>query len=211
MVAKARILVLFVSVLALAGCTSTVSPPAPSDPAPAAAGAEEAATDAPTSEPPAAGLSDCLVGSWVLPEEQLIMFYAAAASGIPELAIDPFGTIGLEFAPDGGYTYLPDFGFVLTLDVAGLQLQPRAVVAGQVTGTWSVEEETLLLGDVNSSLAIDAEYNGQPLDITATTDALIEASPMLTPPGAVTCTPDTLLIPVDADTGGIVEVLWSRT
>lgn len=163
----------------------------------------------PTAEPEA-DLAECLVGSWTLPEDQVIAFYSAAAAGIPELSFAPFGTLGLDLGADGGYTYLPAFGFVLTLDLGFGRLEPRADVTGDVTGTWSTDGDVLVLSQANSSLVVSAVLDGQPLDVAGATDALIEASPMLTPPGAVTCDDDTLTVPMDAGTGGIIEVEWVR-
>lgn len=163
----------------------------------------------PTAEPEV-DLAECLVGSWTLPEDQVIAFYSAAAAGIPELSFEPFGTLGLDLGADGGYTYLPAFGFVLTLDLGFGTLEPRADVTGDVTGTWSTDGDALVLSQANSSLVVSAVLDGQPLDVAGATDALIEASPMLTPPGTVTCDDDTLTVPMDAGTGGIIEVEWVR-
>lgn len=166
-------------------------------------------TPSPTPEPEV-DLAECLVGSWTLPEDQVIAFYSAAASGIPELSFEPFGTLGLNLGADGGYTYLPAFGFVLKLDLGFGTLEPRADVTGDVTGAWSTDGDVLVLSQATSSLVVSAVLDGQPLDVAAATDALIEASPMLTPPGAVTCDDDTLTVPMDAGTGGIIEVQWVR-
>jgi hypothetical protein len=197
------------ALLALSGCAGGSVPgtggaTVPSE-TPAAA---TTASEAPTT--PVPSLAECLTGSWVLPEDQVVAFYSAASADLPELSFEPFGTLGLELRADGGYRYLPAFGFVLTLDLGFGQLTPRAEVSGDVTGTWSAEGDTLVLTDTNSSLSVAAELDGQPLDVAAATDALLEESPMLTPPGAVSCDDNTMTMPKDAGTGGIIEVQWAR-
>ena len=195
------------AMLALSGCAGGTAPAGGS-----AANPNEstAATSPAPADEPEFDLAECLVGSWTLPEDQVVAFYSAAASGIPELSFAPFGTLGLNLGADGAYTYLPAFGFVLKLDLGFGTLEPRAEVTGDVTGTWSTDGDVLVLSQANSSLVVSAVLDGQPLDVAGATDALIEASPMLTPPGAVTCDDDTLTVPMDAGTGGIIEVQWVR-
>lgn len=200
-VPAASIAAVATAVALLGGCAGAGAPGAATSTASAPAAATATASPA---------LADCLVGSWTLPEDQLVAFYEAAASGIPELSFVPFGTLGLDLAADGRYTYRPAFGFVLTLDLGFGTLEPRAEVTGDVTGTWSTDRETLVLSQASSSLAVTAVLDGQALDVADATDALIEASPMLTPPGAVSCDDDGLTLPIDAGTGGIVDLAWTR-
>ena len=195
------------AMLALSGCAGGATPGAGSAASPSES---PAATSPAPADEPEFDFDECLVGSWTLPEDQVIAFYSAAASGIPELSFEPFGTLGLNLGADGGYTYLPAFGFVLKLDLGFGTLEPRADVTGDVTGTWGTDGDVLVLSQANSSLVVSAVLDGQPLDVAGATDALIEASPMLTPPGAVTCDDDTLTVPMDAGTGGIIEVEWVR-
>ena len=195
------------AMLALSGCAGGATPGAGSAASPSES---PAATSPAPADEPEFDLDECLVGSWTLPEDQVIAFYSAAASGIPELSFEPFGTLGLNLGADGGYTYLPAFGFVLKLDLGFGTLEPRADVTGDVTGTWGTDGDVLVLSQANSLLVVSAVLDGQPLDVAGATDALIEASPMLTPPGAVTCDDDTLTVPMDAGTGGIIEVEWVR-
>ena len=195
------------AVALLGGCAGAGAPGAATSTASAPAEATPPAAATATASP---ALADCLVGSWTLPEDQLVAFYEAAASGIPELSFVPFGTLGLDLAADGRYTYRPAFGFVLTLDLGFGTLEPRAEVTGDVTGTWSTDRDTLVLSQASSSLAVTAVLDGQALDVADATDALIEASPMLTPPGAVSCDDDGLTLPIDAGTGGIVDLAWTR-
>ena len=195
------------AMLALSGCAGGATPGAGSAASPSES---PAATSPAPADEPEFDFDECLVGSWTLPEDQVIAFYSAAASGIPELSFEPFGTLGLNLGADGGYTYLPAFGFVLKLDLGFGTLEPRADVTGDVTGTWGTDGDVLVLSQANSSLVVSAVLDGQPLDVAGATDALIEASPMLTPPGAVTCNDDTLTVPMDAGTGGIIEVEWVR-
>ncbi|HAJ16968.1 MAG TPA: hypothetical protein DEA69_04100 [Microbacterium sp.] len=156
-----------------------------------------------------AGLVDCVPGQWVLDEIQVTAFYSAVAASIPELEIVPFGTIGLTLGADGGYSYAPDYGFVLSVNAGPVTIEPRAVVTGGVTGSWQVEGGTLVLTETDSSLTVDAQLDGQAFDVGDLTNSLIESSPMLSSAGTIACTSTTLTVPYQTGSGS-VDLQWDR-
>lgn len=152
----------------LTGCSGGLSEPSPTPTFDAASSGADGSDDTDGSgtgdggstggiDVAEAGLVDCVPGQWVLDEIQVTAFYSAVAASIPELEIVPFGTIGLTLGADGGYSYAPDYGFVLSVNAGPVTIEPRAVVTGGVTGSWQVEGGTLVLTETDSSLTVDAQ------------------------------------------------------
>ena len=217
-------LLILASVPILSGCGAGSPLPTPTSPLDAAAadaaggsggadGVDGSGTDGGGSEAEGGGapgaLGDCVPGRWVLGEGQVTAFYGAVAASIPELEIAPFGTIGLTLDTEGTYAYAPDYGFVLTVSAGPVSIEPRAVVTGAVTGSWSIESGRLVLTETDSALAVDAQLNGQAFDVADLTNGLIESSPMLSSPGAVVCTSTTLTVPYETGSGS-VDLQWDR-
>lgn len=100
-------------------------------PAPVDSGPDEAPEDSP------AGDASCLVGDWVIGEDQMNAYYDALEATLavdgPAPDFDIAGNALLSFG-ESDYTYTGDFD--LTIDVAGQT--GTGQTAGTVTGTWQV-------------------------------------------------------------------------
>lgn len=128
-------------------------------------------TDAPpTAAPPAGGDdadaspttvvegSDCLVGDWVITNEEMNAFYDAvvAAIGTPGFEIDvTTGSVGLLMTADT-YEYSTDF----TIDVQVAGTGGTGKATGSVSGTWSAEAGIITSVTGSSDLDIVIDVGG---------------------------------------------------
>ncbi len=136
--------------LALTGCSGAGDEPA-DDP--------EAGAEAPTTEEAGAEAgaeSDpldpaCLVGDWVLTQEQMQGFYDAMTSETEGATFDAAGTAGLSFTATE-YRWTPEFTLTLELPM----IEAEAVTTGTLGGTYTASEGTITttLGDNNLSATL---------------------------------------------------------
>jgi len=177
--------------LALAGCTGSSEDAAASDAAsdrPTSAATESApATDAAATDD--AEASNCLVGDWVLTDDQMQAYYDQVNADLAEYAIvyDPTGGSGLSFAEDGTYAYTP--ALTLEVDIAGLPAQ--ATLGGTLSGQYAVDGETLRTSNDTNELSMDVTVDGTAMDGTAVTEQVL-ASPITSAP--YDCSGDTPVI-----------------
>ena len=98
-------------------------PPVAAAPASTAAPAEPAGDD-----------GSCLVGDWVVTDEQMGAFYDGLMRTVEApLTIDTVGSAPFSFRADGTYEWAPAFD--LTVEAAGQV--GIGVVSGSITGNWS--------------------------------------------------------------------------
>lgn len=144
---RAVLAVTALAALTLAGCSTGDAPEPATDPG---AAVSDAATDAdaPTGDPfdPA-----CLIGDWVLTQEQMQNFYDALASETEGITFTAEGSAGLSFGATD-YRWTPEF--TLTLEVAGLE--GEGITTGTLGGTYTASEGviTTILGDNNLSATL---------------------------------------------------------
>lgn len=150
------------SALVLLGCTA----PAPAE-APAADDPGVETSDAPSD-------ADCLVGEWIIAEDQLDAFYGqiAAESG-DGLSFDVEGDTALTFT-ETTYEYLPRFSLVL--DLAGQS--GRGDVTGSVRGDYSAADGVLTTENDASDLALQVEVGGVSMDGSELGNAIIASRPI---------------------------------
>ncbi|MET4156624.1 hypothetical protein [Agromyces sp. PvR057] len=166
--------------LTLAGCTASPSgdaSDAPSgSPKPTATGQ---ATDAATDDAAGAEPSNCLVGDWVLSDDQMQRYYDQVNVDLAEYAIvyDPTGSAGLSFAEDGTYAYTP--ALTLAVDIAGLPAE--ATLGGTLSGQYAVDGETLRTSNDTNALSMDVTVDGVAMDGTPVTEQIL-ASPITSAP-----------------------------
>ena len=138
--------------------------------------AETSAEDDPgTAETPdATSGGDCLVGDWLIAEDQLDAFYGqiAAESG-NGLAFDVEGDTALTFT-DTTYEYLPRFSLVL--DLAGQS--GRGDVTGSVRGDYTAADGVLTTENDVSDLALQVEVGGVSMDGSELGNAIIASQPI---------------------------------
>ena len=147
--------------------SSDVTDPPTTD-APAAA--EPPATDAPG---PDAG--ECLVGNWVVTEQEMDAYYAGLMSTLEApLTIDTVGSAPLSFAADGTYAWAP--GFALTVEVAGQS--GTGDVAGTITGNWTAVDGVVTTSSDLNALEVSISVNGVSFGGADLANGLLNSSPV---------------------------------
>lgn len=149
------------SSLVLLGCSA----PAPAEPP---------ADDPDVETPDAASGDDCLVGDWVIAEDQMDAFYGqiAAESG-NGLAFDVEGDTALTFT-ETTYEYLPRFSLVL--EIAGQS--GRGDVTGSVRGDYTAADGVLTTENDTSDLALQVEVGGVSMDGSELGNSIIASQPI---------------------------------
>lgn len=147
--------------LVLIGCSA----PAP---------AEAPTGDDPGVETPDPTSGDCLVGEWIIAEDQLAAFYdqVSAESG-NGIAFDVEGDTALTFT-ETTYEYLPRFSLVL--DLAGQR--GSGEVTGSVRGDYTAAEGVLTTENDVSDLALQIEVGGVAMDGSDLGNAIIASQPI---------------------------------
>ncbi|WP_157416140.1 hypothetical protein [Agromyces allii] len=167
--------------LTLAGCSAaaddakTAASAKPK--ASASAEATEAAGDGDGAEADAAAAApgDCLVGGWVLADDQMQAFYDQVNADLTEYGIvyDPTGSAGLAFEADGTYAYSPNL--TLAVDIAGLPAE--ATMSGTLAGQYTANDTTVTTDHDTNGLTMDVTVDGVAMDGTAVTEQIL-ASPI---------------------------------
>ena len=150
---------------------------APATTAPAAT--EPAATEPPVTEPPVTEPpvddGSCLVGSWVVAEDQMNVFYDAFTSTLDSpVEISVAGSAPLTFGADGTYGWAPDF--TLTLDVVGQT--GTGVTGGTITGDWSVTDGVVTTASDVNALTVEVTVAGATFDGDDFANGLLNTSPV---------------------------------
>ncbi|MGI9824319.1 hypothetical protein [Agromyces sp. Marseille-Q5079] len=174
--------------LTLAGCSgspddasasdaASAGPTSTADATASAPATDEAGDDA--GDDAEAEASNCLVGDWVLADDQMQKYYDQVNTDLAEYAIvyDPSGTSGLSFAEDGTYAYTPSLS--LTVDIAGLPAE--ATLGGTLSGEYAVDGETVRTSNDTNDLSMDVTVDGEAMDGTAVTEQIL-ASPIMSAP-----------------------------
>jgi hypothetical protein len=148
-------------------------PPA-SDPPATEAPAE---TAAPATSPADESGADCLVGDWVITEEEMNAYYdalevALAASG-PAPTIAVAGQVLVTFTPTD-YTYTANFD--LTLGVAGQE--GTGASTGNVTGSWTPVDGVIVTETTDSNLSVSVSIGGITLDGSELANGLLSDAPL---------------------------------
>jgi hypothetical protein len=132
-------------------------------------------TDPPATEAPAPDTGECLVGDWVVTEEQMDAYYSGLMGTLEApLTIDTVGSAPLSFAADGTYEWAP--GFALTVEVAGAT--GTGDVSGTITGKWSaVDGVVTTFSDLNA-LVVSITVNGVSFDGADLANGLLNSTPI---------------------------------
>jgi hypothetical protein len=165
--------------ISVAAVTSapTTEPGAPDTVVPDTTGAPT--TDAPaTTQPPSTTAPDdgsCLVGEWVVTEEEMDAFYAGLMGTVEApLTIDTTGSAPLTFRADGTYSWAP--AFTLTIEVAGAV--GEGVVSGSIDGAWSAADGVVTtMSDVNA-VDVSITVNGVTFSGSDVANGLLNESPV---------------------------------
>lgn len=139
------------------------------------------ATDPPATDPPPATDAlvvddgDCLVGDWVVTEDQMNAYYAGLMSTLEApLGIDAAGSASLSFAADGTYGWAP--GFALTVDVAGQA--GTGDVSGTVNGSWTAVGGVVTTSSDVNALVVEIVVNGVTFGGDDLVNGLLTSSPV---------------------------------
>ncbi len=154
------------------------------DPSEAPAPTEEpgdapAQTEAPAAPQEGAESSDCLVGDWVISEEQMQRFYDSM--DVPA-DFHITGDTGLSFAADT-YEYTPDFQ--LKMDLGGQEAS--GTLTGSITGGYTTQDGVITTSNDANDIDMAITVAGVTMDGTDTGEAFIESSPVNSAP--YECTP----------------------
>ncbi|HSL73995.1 MAG TPA: hypothetical protein VK853_05995 [Ilumatobacteraceae bacterium] len=158
----------------------TTEPGAPDTAAPDTT--ESPTTDAPaTTQPPSTTAPDvpddgsCLVGEWVVTEEEMDAFYAGLMGTVEApLTIDTTGSAPLTFRADGTYSWAP--AFTLTIEVAGAV--GEGVVSGSIDGAWTAADGIVTtMSDVNA-IDVSITVNGVTFSGSDVANGLLNESPV---------------------------------
>jgi len=134
-------------------------------------------TAAPVTSPTGESSADCLVGDWVITEDELNAYYDAleavlSASG-PAPTFDIAGQVLLTFAPTD-YTYTGDFE--LTLGVAGQE--GTGTSTGTVSGPWSAVDGVIVSETADTNLSISVSIGGITLSGSELANGLLSDAPI---------------------------------
>lgn len=138
------------------------------------AGTDSSTTEAPTTtEAPAEG--DCLIGDWVVTDEQMDLFYAGVMGTLQTpLTIDTVGSAPLSFAADGTYSWAPDF--VLTVDIAGQT--GAGDVGGTIRGNWTAVDGVVTTSAEVNDLTVSITVNGATFGGDDLANGFLDTSPV---------------------------------
>jgi hypothetical protein len=186
-----------VALLVLAGCSTGDSTDAEVDPDAPISG-EGVETDAPPTDPldPA-----CLIGDWVLTQEQMQSFYDAVASETEGITFTAEGQAGLSFTATD-YRWTP--AFTLRLEVAGLEGQ--GVTTGTLGGTYTASDGVITTTVGDNNLSATLTINGATQDGSELLGSFITSDPINDTP--YDCTdPDAPVLQFETATGRTPIVL----
>ena len=166
---RASLALTALALLVLAGCTTGGTTDAEVDPDAPTSG-EEVETEAPPADPldPA-----CLVGDWILTQEQMQSFYDAVASETEGITFTAEGQAGLSFT-ETDYRWTPEF--TLSLEVAGLEGQ--GVTTGTLGGTYTASEGVITTTVGDNNLAATLTINGATQDGSDILGSFISSDPI---------------------------------
>jgi len=159
--------------------TTAVTDPLPTD-APstdAPVVTESPAADPPppvVTESPADG-GDCLVGDWVVTQDEMNAYYSGMMSTLDApLTIGVVGSAPLSFNADGTYEWTPDF--TLTVEVAGQR--GTGVTGGAITGNWTAVDGVVTTASDVNALTASITVGGTTFDGADLANGLLNSSPI---------------------------------
>jgi hypothetical protein len=182
--------------------TTTAAVAAETTAAPTTTAPATTTTAAPTTTTePEPDPTKCLVGDWIVSEEQMNVFYETVrgnSPGLDQLSVTGFTT--LSFTADGRYEYGP--AFTLTLVTAGITGTGEA--SGVVGGTYEVSDGIIVTTLDDPGIEVIVNIGGQTLDGSDIAGGFLTAVPINNAP--YRCVGDTLEIDFQVDGTGAVRV-----
>lgn len=158
------------ALLVLAGCST--------------GGETDAETDAPVASPDVSDEAPidptdpaCLVGDWLITQDQMQSFYDAVSGTTEGLVLTIEGDTGLSFTADT-YVYTPSF--TLLLDIAGVQGQ--GVTTGSIGGSYAGTDGVITTTVGDNSLSTIVTIAGVTQDASSELGAIIASDPINSAP-----------------------------
>jgi hypothetical protein len=155
--------------------TSATTTPEPTE---TTAGSTTVASTTEAPAPTVAPVADdgsCLVGEWVVTEEQMDAFYAGLMGTVEApLTIDTTGSAPLTFRADGTYTWAP--AFTLAVEVAGAV--GEGAVSGSIDGSWTASEGVLTTSSETNAVDVSITVNGVTFSGSDLANGLLNESPV---------------------------------
>ena len=156
---------------------ATVPEPEPVETEPAApVVTEPVVTEPVVTEPEPAG-PECLVGDWVITEDELNAYYDALEAGFsasgPAPTFDVAGQVLLTFTPTE-YVYTGNFD--LTLGIAGQE--GTGTSTGTVSGTWTTADDVIIAETTETNLSVSVSIGGITLDGSELANGLLNDAPI---------------------------------
>lgn len=181
----ARIIPLGGALAALALLTACAAPAPAPVPGTSDGAAPDPVASSPAAEPEASG-PECLIGDWIIPQDQMQGFYDAVGS----IEFEIEGDTGLSFT-ETDYRYTPDFA--LTMEIAGMQA--TGAITGSVTGEYTADDSTITTSHEVSDVAVTITVGGVTQDGTDAFGDFMSSAPINSAP--YECTPEGPVIQFD--------------
>jgi hypothetical protein len=138
--------------------------------------AAPAQTEPVVTEPEPAG-PECLVGDWVITEDELNAYYDALEAGFsasgPAPTFDVSGQVLLTFTPTE-YVYTGNFD--LTLGIAGQE--GTGTSTGTVGGTWTTADGVIVAETTKTDLSVSVSIGGVTFDGSELANGLLNDAPI---------------------------------
>ena len=156
--------------------SSTETTEAPST---TAAGTTTAPTTPETTAEPTVPSADddgsCLVGSWLVTDEQMNAYYTGLMGTVDApITMVATGSAGLTFNADGTYAWAPDF--TLVVDVVGAH--GTGHTTGSITGSWSAADGVLATASDVNAVDLAITVNGTTFSGSDLANGLLASSPI---------------------------------
>ena len=138
-----------------------------------------AATEPPPTEPadteppPAPAAGNCLVGEWVVSQEEMNAFYDVVETSTDGLSMEIVGEAALHFT-ETEYVWLPNYE--LRLVVAGME--GTGVAGGSIAGTYTTDGEIVTTTVTASEMTMRLEIGGTVMDSSAIGNDFITSAPI---------------------------------
>lgn len=153
----------------------------------------------PTAAPPEEPDGDCLVGDWLISEEELQGFYDAVSETSGGVQFTVEGGSGLSFS-ETDYQYTPELS--LLLDVAGMPAE--GALSGSIAGEYSVTDNVITTVHNESNVDFLITMNGTTTDGAELFGAFLSEAPINN--AAYSCTAEGPLIQFSTGGDGTVPV-----
>jgi len=117
----------------------------------------------------------CLVGDWVVTEDQMNAFYAGLMDTVEApLDISVVGSAPLSFGAGGTYLWAP--AFTLSLTAAGQS--GTGVTGGNITGQWSATDSVVTTSSDVNALTVEVTVGGITFSGDELANGLLNSSPI---------------------------------